>query len=455
MNYKINRYRYRKFEDLFFLTTDHGSFCVLNNKEFDKLKKEDFEKGDSLYNKLEEREIILTDQNELECSRLMAQKNNFLCQGTSLHIVVPTLRCNMNCLYCHANAKDEKTSNYDMSEEIAKKTVDFIFQTPSNAITIEFQGGEPLLNWPIVKYIIEYSNDLNKKAKKNLVITIVSNFSEMTDEKFNYLLEHNVDLCTSFDGPKELHDYNRPISKGSNYDDVVFWINKIQTEYKKRKINRKVGALVTLTKKSLNYHKEIIDEYIKLDIDSVHLRFLNHLGRSEKNDTIHYSAEEFIDFWKKSMAYIKEKQKQGISITERMTDIMLKKIFDEEDPGYLDLRSPCGAAIGQLAYDYDGSIYSCDEARMIGEDLFKLGTVLDNTYTDVTTCDGTCAIIDSSILDNYSTCKVCAYKPYCGVCPVCNYAEQGNIIGKISQTDRCKIFKAQFDWIIKNYLLKN
>jgi uncharacterized protein len=453
MEIKLNRFRVRKVDDKYFLSTDHGSFCLLDSQEYEKFKTNDFSQDDDLYKKLEEREIIITKNNELEIKRLMYERNKFLCQGTSLHIVVPTLRCNMNCIYCHASAKCSNDLGFDMTKDIAKKTVDFIFQTPSEAITIEFQGGEPLLNWDIVQYIIEYSQEKNKIFRKSLILTMVSNLSNMTDDKLRYLIDNNVDICTSLDGPKELHNKNRPISNGSNYDDVVFWIKKINKKYDKLGSEKKIGALVTLTKESLRYPKEIIDEYINLGLNSVHLRFLNHLGRSEVNDDIHYSVEDFIEFWKKSMSYILDKQKQGIKIEERMIQLMLDKITNEEDPGYLDLRSPCGAVIGQMAYDYDGSIYSCDEARMIGEDLFKVGDVNNNDYKEVLTCDNTCAIVNASILDNYSTCKICAYKPYCGVCPVCNYAEQGNVIGKISQTDRCKIYKIQFDWLVKNYLI--
>ena len=133
---------------------------------------------------------------------------------------------------------------------------------------------------------------------------------------------------------------------------------------------------------------------------------------------------------------------------------MLRKINSEFDPNYLELRSPCGAAIGQIAYNYNGDIYTCDEARMIEDDLFLLGSVLDDEYKDVVTCDKACAVINASINDQY-ICNNCAYKPYCGICPVCNYAEQGSVIGKITQTSRCRIFMEQFDWVIKEKFINN
>jgi len=453
MNYILNNYRSKKIGDKYFLTTDHGSFCVLNDEEFKKLKQNKID--DKLIKKLEERELIINKKNYQETVKLMRNKLDFLFKGTSLHIVVVTLRCNMNCIYCHASSKPKNEKEYDMDKETAKKTVDFIFQTPNNAITIEFQGGEPLLNFDVVKYIIEYAQEKNKKIKKDMRITIVSNLTEMNEEKMNYFINKNVIVCTSLDGPKEVHDYNRKFIHGSNYDQVIKWIKRFNEEYKKRKIkNMGVGALVTLTKKSLDYPKEIVDEYVNLDLGEVHLRFLNNLGVAKKTwNDITYSVEEYLKFWKDAVGYIEELKKKKVKISERMVNLMSRKINDNFDPGYLDLRSPCGAAIGQLVYDYDGKIYTCDEARMIDEDLFLLGDVKKDNYKDVVTCDKACAVVNASINDQY-ICDNCVYKPYCGVCPVCNYAEQGNIIGKISVTDRCKIFKEQFDWVVREKFIK-
>ena len=102
--------------------------------------------------------------------------------------------------------------------------------------------------------------------------------------------------------------------------------------------------------------------------------------------------------------------------------------------------------IGQMAYNYNGDIYTCDEARMIGEDIFMLGNVRKDNYKDILSSNQTCGIIASSVNDT-QICDSCVFKPYCGICPVCNYAEQGSIIGKIPETNRCKIYRAQFEYI--------
>ena len=453
MDYAINNYRTRKIGDKYFVTTDHGSYCILSEDEFKRLHQDNIDK--ELAERLKEKEIILDETNINEAVRLTKNRNDFLFSGTSLHIIVVTLRCNMNCIYCHASSKSAKEMKYDMDKETARNTVDFIFQSPSRDIRIEFQGGEPMLNWDIVKYINEYAQEKNKQVGKNLKITIVTNFTEMDDDKLDYLIKNEIDICTSLDGPKEVHDYNRPYVGGSNYEQVIRGIKKVMAEYKKRNIkNRKAHALVTLTKKSLAYPKEIVDEYMKLGLNDIHLRFLNNLGIAQKAwPKINYDVKEYLDFWKKAVEYIDELKGQGKNIGERMVLLITKKINEEYDPNYLDLRSPCGAAIGQLAYNFNGEIYTCDEARMIGEDLFLIGNVKEDQYKDVVTCKKSCAVVNASINDMY-VCNECAYKPYCGICPVCNYAEQGNVIGKITETGRCKIYKAQFDWVVKNKFMK-
>ena len=454
MDHIINNYRTRKIDDKYFITTDYGSSCILSEDEFKKLKQNNID--EQLKEKLFEKAIILNEKNVGEAVRLTRNRNSFLFCGTSLHIIVVTLRCNMNCIYCHASCKLESERDFDMNKETAKKTVDFIFQSPSHGITIEFQGGEPLLNWDVVKYVIEYAQEKNKVVKKDLRIDIVTNLTNINEDKMNYLIDNGVGVCTSLDGPKDVHDYNRRYAKGSNYEHVVKWIKRFNEEYIKRgKDKMMVNALVTLTKKSLDYPKEIVDEYVQLGLKTIHLKFLNHLGVAKQIwSKINYPYSAYMDFWKKAVTHIEKLKKEGKDITERMENIMFNKINGEFDPNFLELRSPCGAAIGQLTYNHKGDIYTCDEARMIEDDLFLLGNVNDAAYKDIVTCDKACAVVSASMNDQY-VCDNCAYKPYCGICPVCNYAEQGNVIGKITQTDKCKIHKEQFDWVVKEKFINN
>ncbi|MDP2750735.1 MAG: His-Xaa-Ser system radical SAM maturase HxsB [Nanoarchaeota archaeon] len=438
-NYEINNYRIRKFNKNNLITTDDGSWTFLNDAELAKLKKGSFDKN--LMVKLKKTGVILT-KNKEEVIENTRKRFRYLFQGTSLHIVIPTLRCNYKCTYCHASSKDCNSKKFDMNEKTAKKAVDFIFQSPAKNIAIEFQGGEPLLNFEILKFITEYAKKKNKEFKKEVKIILVSNLSLLDDKKTKFLIKENISICTSLDGPKEVHDKNRKFLSGTG--SYATTIEKIKYLNEK---GIKVNALTTITKNSLGHHKEIIDEYVSLDLNPIHIRSLDNLGYANNVwKDISYTPEEFVSFWKKSLDYILFLNKKGIKIVERTAAIMCHKIFSV-DPNFLDLRNPCGAAIGQLLYNYDGNIFTCDEGRMVDEEIFKIGDVTKK-YKDVLTCPQTCAIVSASINDT-THCDFCAYKPYCGLCPVCNYAEHGNILAQIPATRRCKILKAQFDYIFE------
>lgn len=433
--YDLNTIRIADFEGKKLITAEHGEWELLTKKEFKQLETNTLSK--ELYKKLHQKNIILDQKNTDITEKKLRIKKIFLFQGTSLHIIVPTLRCNLKCVYCHASKKPAENKKYDMTRETAKKTVDFIFQTPSPSIKIEFQGGEPLLNLKIIRFIVRYAKEKNRSYKKKIEFTIVTNLTLMNNKIMDYLIKEGFSICTSLDGPKELHNKNRP----NSYDKTAEWIRKINSEYKKRNIPLKASALLTTTKQTLKYPEKIIDEYIKNELDTIHLRFLNNLGDARPEwKTIGYNPKEFIDFYDKSITHIKKANKKAKKIEERTYRIFNAKINSAYDPNYLEIRSPCGAVTGQLLYNYDGKIHTCDEGRMTGNELFALGDVHKDDYAKITTCPKTISMITASTLETLP-CDACAYKPYCGVCPVCNYAEQGSVIAKTPQTSRCQIYK--------------
>ena len=429
----LNHIRSKRLKDGFLVTTDHSSWSYLNEEEFKQLKNNSME--EPLISMLKEKGILLDKGNINNVVADYREKCKYLFQGASLHIIVPTLRCNMECVYCHSKAKSVDEKNCDMDEETAKKTVDFIFQSPSNAIMIEFQGGEPLLRFDLVKYIVLYAKQLNKKYKKNLKFSLVTNLTLMTDDIFDFLREEVVGICTSLDGCEIVHNKNR-----GNHDKTIYWIKKIIEKYT-------INAMLIATKHSLPYHKEIVDEYAKLGLKTIWIKPVNNLGYAkEKWEEVGMTAEEYLSFWRNAMDYIFEVNKKTL-LRENYARIILRKILRKECVNFTDLESPCGAVIGQITYNYDGSIYTCDEGRLF--DIFKLGNV-NEKYKDVVASKETTSIVEASINDN-PVCEVCAYKPYCGVCPVCSYSETKNIISKLPNR-RCEILKGMFDYIFEKVL---
>lgn len=447
------------------LTNEVGDFIFLKKPDFKNFINGKLPLKSKLGRQLKDFDFL---KHDAPCDRMINKyrnRNDFMFHnGPSLHIVVVTLRCNHRCVYCQTTSARMEEKGKDMDLKTAKKVVDFIFSSPNSNIAIEFQGGEPLVNWPAVKFITEYAREKNKKAKKDLEIRLVSNFSLMDEEKLKFFFDKNVSLCASLDGPDYIHNKNRPLIGGNSYQEVSYWLKRAFEEfYKKEKnqaantkkgvINYLPGALLTISRFSLKYPKEIIDEYFKWGFDNIYTRPVNSIGFAKGVwEQIGYPADEFVQFYKKSLDYILAMNKRGKLMREATAAIFIGKILSDKSPTMLDMRSPCGAVIGQLLYFYDGSIYSCDEGRMAGSDIFKVGNAHKNNYREIINSPSAKALCVSSCLEN-TLCDYCVYKPYCGVCPVINYIDYGNIFSPAELSDRCQINKKILDYLFE--LIKN
>jgi len=447
---RVGFFRFKKIDNSYLITNEVGEYVFLAPSEFDNFSAGKISKKSALYQELYQKHFLKNDQDLEIYAEKYQKKNRHLCsQGPSLHIIVITLRCNHNCSYCQASSKHSDDLTFDMDIETAKKTVDFIFDSPNRDVSIEFQGGEPLMNWPVLKFIVEYAGEKNKNGKKDVSLRLVSNYSLMDKKKAEYLLKNKVTFCTSLDGNEKVHNQNRFWAKGNSHGVTAKWIKYLLKEYKKH-YEYKPAALTTITRFSLPFWKEIIDEYITLGFDSVFLRPLAPLGIAKKGwEKIGYSPKEFLDFYKKSLDYIldlnlKEKKK----FREVGAALIATKILADSTPNFLDHRSPCGAGIGQLLYNYNGDIFTCDEARMLNEDTFRLGNVKKETYSGIMSSQSIKAMCLSSCLDGLA-CDFCVYKPYCGVCPVVNFAETGNIFAQMPNSSRCMIYKGIFDYLFQ------
>ena len=446
---KVGFCRLRKIDDKYLVTNDIGRYVFLSPNLFEQFMEGSLDENSKTYQELEQNEFIRNSLDKKTLVEKYRRRNSFVFQGPSLHIVVVTLRCNHKCIYCQASSRDLREKGYDMDIATARKAVDTVFRSPSKAITIEFQGGEPLVNWPVVKFIVEYARKKNERAKKSLFIALVSNFSLLTEERYKFLDRNRVIFCTSLDGPEELHNKNRPWSGGNSYKVTASWIKKITKNQKEDSSLYHLSALLTVSKFSLKYPREIIDTYLKLELSGIHLRPLSFLGLSGKmRSMVGYSTEEFLKFWRKAMDYIIDLNLKGKIFYERGSRIILSKILTDQDPNFLDLRSPCGAGIGQMLYNYNGKVYTCDEGRMIGDDTFMIGDVKKNNYKEMVSHDTVKSICIASLLDNLP-CDNCVYKPYCGVCPVLNYALYGDIFTSLSHNERCKLHRGIFDYLFE------
>ncbi len=430
----------------YLLTNDAGEFAFLGAAAFKKYAASGVSKLPALRGANFIRENLDFDG----FAAKWAQSNAYLDRGPGLHIMVLTLRCDHKCVYCQTSAIGAASRKTDMSVATARKCVDFALKSPETGITIEFQGGEPLLNWPALKETVLYGARKAKAAGKEIKFALVSNFSLMTREKAEFLINNKVALCTSLDGPADLHDKNRILAAGGSHAAAVKWL-----KYFRKKLGKGSdcgpSALLTVSKYSLGRAREIVDEYARLGLASIFIRPLTPIGCAVPLwDKIGYSADEFITFYRECLARVIALNKKGVFLKEKTAFLILKKAVGFRDNKYVDLRCPCGAGLGQLAYNYNGDIYTCDEARMLareGDALFKAGNVSGTSYKKVVSSAAVKACAAASGLDAQPYCSRCAWRPYCGVCPVYNYRVQGSLWGDMPANQRCRLLKGVFETV--------
>lgn len=135
-----------------------------------------------------------------------------------------TQNCNLRCSYCVYSGKyqNREHSNKKMSIDVAKKGIDFLINhsSDSDEIGIGFYGGEPLLEFEMIKECIEYAE---KRAEgKNLILSLTVNGTLLNGEIAEYFQKHRIYTMVSLDGPKEVHDKNRKFSDGRGSFDVIY-----------------------------------------------------------------------------------------------------------------------------------------------------------------------------------------------------------------------------------------
>lgn len=435
------------------LVNQSGEFLFIDSNDFDDLLNQRLGEHTPVYFDLKGKHFIADTNLDITQQMIATQlrsRKSFLRYFSSLHMIVVTARCNFICDYCHASSAALEQDHVDMNWKVAKKTVDIIFSSPSPVLKIEFQGGEPLLNWSIVKEIVQYSEFLNRFAKRQLEFVICTNLTLLTDEMIVFIKEHKIIISTSLDGPRNIQNYHRKTREGYNGYDV--FIKNLQ------RLRQSLGfnygsALLTITKTNLNKLPEVIDHYVELGFDGVFLRALNPYGFANKNmEQLGYSMEEFVIAYKQALHYIIDLNISGTPFTEYYTTLLLQRIFTPFSTGFVDLQSPSGAAISGVVYDYNGEVYPTDEGRMLartGDKKFKMGDVLKNTYNEIFGGPLVRDLVKKSCIEILPGCASCVFQVYCGVDPIRNYAETKDIIGHQPSSNFCKKNKLILEYLFR------
>ena len=456
-DYSLLPFRFDRWEESrYLLINEVGEYELLPSLEFHQFVGHQLPPSSAFYSKLKAKHF-LTDKSSSglfdELASKYRTKKSFLDGFTKLHIFVTTLRCNQSCPYCQVSRQNEDAGSFDMSDEAMFRSIDLMLQSPAKAVTMEFQGGEPLLNFELIQKAVIYSKEQNESIGKYIKYVVCTNLGTLKDEHLDFLKKHEILVSTSLDGPEFLHNKNRPMGKTPSYNLVTANINRAKEALGKQS----VSALMTTTRESLKYPKEIVDEYLKMDMGSIFFRDLNPYGFAVKTSAaIGYPTSEFMRFYKEALAYIIQINRDGRTFSEAMTSMILTKILTPWPIGFVDMQSPSGAGIGVVVYNYDGDVYASDESRMLvemGQSVFRMGNVFENDYSEIFFGETMQNIASASCNEALAGCSDCAYQPFCGADPVRHFSTQGDIYGDRPSSGYCQkhmgAIKHVFDQLLR------
>ena len=325
--------------------------------------------------------------------------------------------CNLKCRYCFAEEGEYHGKRSLMSAEVGKKAIDFIIANSGKRrnLEVDFFGGEPLMNFDVVKEIVEYGREQEKLHDKNFRFTITTNGILLDDEKQKYINENMHNVVLSLDGRKEVNDYMRPRAGGQgSYDIIVPKFQKLaesrnQTDYYLRG---------TFTHNNLDFSKDVFhiaDDlgFKQVSVEPVVAEAAESYAITEDDlDTIFEEYEKLAE-----QLYIRHKTgEKDFNFFHFMVDLT-------GGPCIAKRLSGCGSGTEYLAVTPEGDLYPCHQ--FVGQEEYKIGSV----YTGI---ENTAIREEFANCNVYTKpdCKKCWAKFYCsGGCMAnaCHYA--GDIMG--------------------------
>jgi uncharacterized protein len=431
--YQLLPFRFMRWPDGdVLLTNDAGEFHFLESGVFTAFCERRLPRSNGSYCDLKAKHFLNDSASTLPLELLATKyrtKKSFLDGFVKLHLFVVTLRCDHSCPYCQVSRVTQDSARFDMSRETALHAIALMFRSPAPLLKVEFQGGEPLLNFDLIRWCVETIKQRNTVERRDITFVIATNLAPLTDEMLSFCAERDILLSTSLDGPAFIHNANRPRPGGDSYDVTIRSLARARNALG----HDRVSALMTTTALTLRHPIEVVDEYVRQGFGTIFLRSISPYGFAVRGArSLLYQTEAFLEFYRTALDHIIDLNRRGTRIIEVFSQILLQKIVTPFATGFVDLQSPAGAGINVVAYNYDGAVYASDEARMLaemGDTSFRLGDVHTDSYEELFGGDVARALVESSCVEALPGCSECAFVPYCGGDPIFHWTTQGDPVG--------------------------
>lgn len=439
--YRLLPFRFAPFDERrYIVSNDAGEYVLLPRHELVELAEHRLSPAAASYRQLKAGHFLFDDESQVALEllalkvRTRAEPISWL---TGLHIFVVTLRCDHSCHYCQVSRQTADRTAFDMRREHAARALEIAFAGPSPRLKLEFQGGEPLLAFELISWVVERAEVLAAARGKQLELVIASNLALVTDEILAFCAAHRITFSTSLDGPQALHDAHRPRPGGDSYQKTIEGLARVRAHLG----HDAVSALMTATPASLDRVEEIIDEYRRQGLPSIFLRSLSPYGFAARSRSLRRAGvEEWLAFYRRGLAHILEINRRGEPFREEQATILLQKMFAPGGSGYVDLQSPAGLGIGALVYNYDGAVYASDEGRMLaemGDSSLRLGHVDDASFIELVAGEALVQLLDETLLEGAPMCSDCPFSPFCGADPAFHLATTGDAVGHKAFSSFC------------------
>lgn len=323
---------------------------------------------------------IISELDDLFSAGLLAPDNdnhlklpNISPPITALALIMAT-DCNLRCDYCYAEGGSFQSRRELMSLSVAKASVDFLVKNSrrSKEIGLSFFGGEPLLNYDCITDIVAYAQKQFSMKGKKCSFGITTNGILLTPEKVKFILENDISLIISIDGPPEVHNKYRvfPNKKGS-YESIVKNISKLSEKYSELMDRITIRATFTGSDHDLISRLSHLRTlgFTKIALESC-AAIPEYLGITSKR------LEDVLEDYKKATKWYKEQLQSGDSFSYHHFTQLLDQISD----GSRRI-TQCGAGRGYLSVSPDGTIYPCH--RMVGNEEFAMGNIFDGIVAEM------------------------------------------------------------------------
>jgi uncharacterized protein len=338
------------------------------------------------------------------------KKRETVVKALCLHIAHD---CNLACKYCFAEEGEYHGRRALMSFEIGKKALDFLVVHSGNRVNLEvdFFGGEPLMNWEIVKQLVEYGRSLEEPNNKKFRFTLTTNGVLLNDDILEFANREMANIVLSIDGRKEVHDFMRPHRGGQgSYDEIVPKFQKVAES--REQMNYYVRG--TYTHNNLDFAKDVMHlanlGFQQISVEPVVAPDTEDYAIKEQDiDTL---LEQY-DVLAKDMIK-RRKEGKGYNFFHFMIDL-------EGGPCVAKRLSGCGSGTEYLAVTPWGDFYPCHQ--FVGNEEFLMGNVDDGiTREDIRDEFKLCNVYAKP------KCKDCFAKFYCsGGCAANSYHFHGHI----------------------------